>query len=120
MAFDTYTIRYFINEHGVVTTLKKRTKGAYNSATGSVTFTTTEHKVYGFSYKTSPEALQENSVVTSVRKVILSGLKTNHKPLPMPTVEDQIVINGVTYDILKVSDVRSANNVVCYTLDVRG
>jgi hypothetical protein len=120
VAFDTYSIRYFIKEHGVVTTLKKRTKGAYNSTTGSVSFTTVDHKVYGFSYKASPESLQENSVVTSMRKVIVSAIKTNHKPLPLPTVDDQIVINGTTYDILKVSDVKSANNVIFYTLDVRG
>ncbi len=120
MAFDNSSIRYFIKDHGTLVTLKKRTKGAYNTSTGSITYTSADYTVYGFSYKNSPTILQDNSVVVATRKVILSNLQKNGSALPEPKTDDQIVVEGSTFDIIKVTVVKSANKVVCYTLDVKG
>lgn len=120
MAFDNSSIRYFIKDHGSLITLKKRVKGSYNTTTGSVSYTSTDYKVYGFSYKNSPTTLQDNSVVVATRKVILSNLQKNGLTLPEPKTDDQVVINGSTFDIIKVMVVKSADKVVCYTLDVKG
>lgn len=120
MAFDNGTIRYFIRDHGVLVTLRKRAKGSYDASTGSVEYTNTDYKVYGYSYKNSPTDLTDNSTIISTRKLILSNLQKNGKELPSPKVNDQIVINNEVFNIMKVSVVKSANKVVCYTLDLKG
>lgn len=120
MAFDNYTIRYFIKDHGLPTTLRKKSRGSYNATTGTVTETPTDYSTYGYSYKSVPTKLQDNSTVISTRKVIVSNLQTNYTALPTPKAGDQVIINNFTYDIVTVSEVRSAGSVVCYTLDVTG
>ena len=120
MAFDNYTIRYFIKDHGLPAILRKKSRSSYNATTGTVSETNTDYRTYGYSYKSVPTQLQENSTVLSTRKVIISNLQTNHKVLPTPKAGDQVIINSFTYDIVSVSEVRSASSVVCYTLDVKG
>lgn len=101
-------------------TLRKVTKGSYNNTTGQVTNTNTDYSAYGYSYKSVPDNLTENSVVVSSRKVIISGLQSNYTSLPTPKVGDQIILSGSAYDILRVSEVRDGTNLVIYTLDVKG
>lgn len=120
MAFDTYTIKYFIKDHGTLITLRKVSKGAYDNATGKVTNTNTDYKTYGYSYKSVPDGLTDNSIVTSTRKVIISGVQKNNKVLPQPRVGDQVIVGGSTYDILRVYEVKDSSNTVIYTLDVKG
>lgn len=120
MSFDNTSIRYFIKEHGLLLTLRKRAKGAYNTTTGTVSYTNTDYSAYGFSYKNTPISLQDNSVIVATRKVILSNLQSNGSSLPEPKTEDQIIVDGSTFDIIKVMVVKSADKVVCYTLDVKG
>ena len=121
MAFDSYSIRYFIKEHGITMTLRQRTQGSYNSTTGTVANTTTDYQTVGFSFHSVPYDLQQkNSVVVASRQIIFTSLQVNGSALPKPKVNDQVIISGFTHDILKVQEVKSANNVIIYVVDVKG
>ena len=120
MAFNAYTTKYFIKEHGSTITLRSRTTGSYDDATGVVAITYTDYSVYGYSYKTVPSALTPNSVVKNDRTVILSDKQTNGSALSLPKVNDQVIINSIIMDVVEVDMIKSNGTVAYYALKVEG
>lgn len=120
MAFDASSIRYFIREHGILMSLKKRDQGEYDSVTGTIGYLETDYSFYGFSYNHTPYFLNQNSIVVASLKIVIPSKQANGLAMVPPKVNDQVIINNLIYDILKVSEVSSANSVVCYTVDVKG
>ena len=119
MAFDPYTLRQLIKEHGISLTLRKRAASAYNSDTGSVTQTNTDYTVRGYFYDYTPDMVDGNSILRGDRRVVLDNTLVNGSATPQPDATDQIIGLGDTVDIVKVMEIKSGSAAMCYLLQVR-
>lgn len=118
MAFDTYTLRMLLKEHGVDVTLRKVAESSYNNDTGTISTTNTDYTVRAYFYDYNSDTLMPDSIQNGERRVVVSGVLTNGSTTPKPDVTDQI-INGDILDVVKVFDVKSGSNTLFYTLTVR-
>lgn len=119
MAFDAHTIRTLIREHGLVLTLRKRSSGAYDNDTGTVTQTNTDYAVRGYFYDFTPDMVDADSTLRGDRRVVLDAKLTNGQNTPEPDATDQIIGLGDTVNIVKVMEIKSGSNTMCYLLQVR-
>lgn len=119
MAFDPYTLRQLIKEHGIALTLRKRAAGAYNSDTGTVTTTNTDYAVRGYFYDYTPEMVDSTSILRGDRRVVLDSKLINGSATPAPDATDQIIGLGDTVNIVKVMEIKSGSATMCYQLQVR-
>jgi hypothetical protein len=119
MAFDPYTLRQMIKEHGIALTLRKRAAGAYNAATGAVTQTNTDYAVRGYFYDYTPDMIDGSSILRGDRRVVLDNKLTNGSATPEPDATDQIIGLGDTVNIVKVMEIKSGSGTMCYLLQVR-
>ncbi len=119
MAFDPYTLRQMIKEHGMALTLRKRAAGAYNVATGTVTTTNTDYAVRGYFYDYTPDMIDGNSILRGDRTVVLDNKLTSGTSTPEPDATDQIIGLGDTVNIVKVMEIKSGSATMCYQLQVR-
>ena len=119
MAFDPYTLRQMISEHGMALTLRKRAAGAYDNDLGSVTTTNTDYAVRGYFYDYTPDMVDGQSILKGDRRVVLDSRLTNGSTTPEPDATDQILGLGDTVDIVKVMEIRSGSSTMCYLLQVR-
>lgn len=119
MAFDPYTLRQMIKEHGIALTLRKRAAGAYNVAAGTVTTTNTDYTVRGYFYDYTPDMIDGNSILRGDRRVVLDNKLTNGSATPEPDATDQVIGLGDTVNIVKVMEIKSGSGTMCYLLQVR-
>lgn len=119
MAFDPYTLRQLIKEHGMALTLRKRAAGSYDSDLGTVTTTNTDYAVRGYFYDYTPDMIDGNSILRGDRRVVLDSLLINGTATPEPDATDQIVGLGDTVNIVKVMEIKSGSSTMCYQLQVR-
>lgn len=119
MAFDPYTLRQLIKEHGIALTLRKRAASAYNNDLGTVTTTNTDYAVRGYFYDYTPDMVDGNSILRGDRRVVLDCKLTNGTNTPEPDATDQIIGLGDTVNIVKVMEIKSGIATMCYLLQVR-
>lgn len=119
MAFDPYTLRQLIKEHGIALTLRKRAAGAYDNDLGTVTTTNTDYAVRGYFYDYTPDMVDGNSILRGDRRVVLDSVLTNGSATPEPDATDQIIGLGDTVNIVKVMEIKSGSATMCYQLQVR-
>lgn len=119
MAFDPYTLRQLIKEHGIALTLRKRAASAYDNDLGTVTTTNTDYAVRGYFYDYTPDMIDGNSILRGDRRVVLDCKLTNGSDTPEPDATDQIIGLGDTVNIVKVMEIKSGSNTMCYLLQVR-
>lgn len=119
MAFDPYTLRQLIKEHGIALTLRKRAASAYNNDTGTVTQTNTDYAVRGYFYDYTPDMVDGNSILRGDRRVVLDCKMTNGQTTVEPDATDQIIGLGDTVNIVKVMEIKSGSKTMCYLLQVR-
>lgn len=119
MAFDPYTLRQLIKEHGMALTLRKRAAGAYNNDTGSVTTTNTDYAVRGYFYDYTPDMVDGQSILRGDRRVVLDSVLIAGTATPEPDATDQIIGLGDTVNIVKVMEIKSGSATMCYQLQVR-
>ena len=119
MAFDPYTLRQLIKEHGIALTLRKRAAGAYDNDLGTVTTTNTDYAVRGYFYDYTPDMVDGNSILRGDRRVVLDSALTNGTATPEPDATDQIIGLGDTVNIVKVMEIKSGSATMCYQLQVR-
>lgn len=119
MAFDNYTLRTMIKDHGIVLTLRKRAAGAYNSDTGTVTTTNTDYAVRGYFYDYTPDRVDSDSILRGDRGVLLDNKLLNGQPTPEPDATDQIIGLGDTVNVVRVMEIKSGSATMCYQLQVR-
>jgi len=118
MAFDTYTLRMLLKEHGMDVVLRKVDEGAYNNDTGTISTVNTDYTVRAYFYDFNADTLLPTSIQNGERRVVLSATLPNGSATPKPNATDQI-INGDVLDVVKVFEVKSGNNTLFYTLTVR-
>lgn len=119
MAFDTYTLRQMLREHGIALTLRKRSASAYNNDTGTVTTTNTDYVVQGYFYDYTPDMIDGDSILRGDRRVVLDNKLANGTNTPEPDATDQIIGLGDTVNIVKVMEIKSGSATMCYLLQVR-
>lgn len=119
MAFDPYTLRQMIKEHGIALTLRKRAADAYDNDLGTVTTTNTDYAVRGYFYDYTPDMIDGNSILRGDRRVVLDSVLTNGSATPEPDATDQIIGLGDTVNIVKVMEIKSGSATMCYQLQVR-
>lgn len=119
MAFDPYTLRQLIKEHGIVLTLRKRAAGAYDNDTGTVTTTNTDYAVRGYFYDYTPDMVDGQSILRGDRRVVLDSVLVSGTSTPEPDATDQIIGLGDTVNIVKVMEIKSGSATMCYQLQVR-
>lgn len=119
MAFDPYTLRQMIREHGIALTLRKRAAGAYDNDLGTVTTTNTDYAVRGYFYDYTPDMVDGNSILRGDRRVVLDNKLVDGTATPEPDATDQIIGLGDTVNIIKVMEIKSGANTMCYLLQVR-
>ena len=119
MAFDPYTLRQLIKEHGIALTLRKRAAGTYDNNTGTVTTTNTDYAVRGYFYDYTPDMVDGDSILRGDRRVVLDCKLTNGTNTPEPDATDQIIGLGDIVNIIKVMEIKSGANTMCYLLQVR-
>ena len=119
MAFDPFTLRQLIKEHGIALTLRKRAASAYNDATGTVTTSNTDYALQGYFYDYTPDMIDGDSILRGDRRVVLSDKLTDGSATPEPDATDQIIGLGDTVNIVKVMEIKSGSATMCYQLQVR-
>lgn len=119
MAFDPYTLRQLIKEHGMALTLRKRAASAYDNDLGTVTTTNTDYAVRGYFYDYTPDMIDGNSILRGDRTVVLDNKLTSGTSTPEPDATDQIIGLGDTVNIVKVMEIKSGGATMCYLLQVR-
>jgi len=119
MAFDTHTLRQLIKEHGISLTLRKRAASAYDDETGTVTQTNTDYTVRGYFYDYTSDMIDGESILRGDRRVVLDCVLANESATPEPDATDQIIGLGDTVNIVKVMEIKSSTNTMCYLLQVR-
>lgn len=119
MAFDTYTLRQLIKEHGLSLTLRKKSVGTYDDLTGTVTATNTDYTVRGYFYDYTPDMVDDQSILRGDRRVVLDSKLVNGSDTPEPDATDQIVGLGDVVNIVKVMEIKSGSGATCYLLQVR-
>lgn len=119
MAFDPYTLRQLIKEHGIALTLRKRAAGAYDNDLGTVTTTNTDYAVRGYFYDYTPDMIDGNSILRGDRRVVLDSALINGSATPEPDATDQIIGLGDMVNIVKVMEIKSGSATMCYQLQVR-
>ena len=119
MSFNLTSIWRFIKEHGMIITFRTRARGDYDVLTGTTSTVDTDYKVYTFSTKRSPYELTSDSIVISSRDIIIFAKDTSGNLIPTPQINDQIVTSVRAYDILKVNDTKSGNNVISYVCTLK-
>jgi hypothetical protein len=119
MAFDPYTLRQLIKEHGISLTLRKRAASAYDDETGTVTQTNTDYTVRGYFYDYTSDMIDGESILRGDRRVALDCILVNGSATPEPDATDQIIGLGDIVNIVKVMEIKSSTNTMCYLLQVR-
>jgi hypothetical protein len=119
MAFDTYTLRQLLKEHGIALTLRKRAAGAYNDDAGTITTTNTDYAVRGYFYDYTPSMVDGQSILRGDRRVVLDSKLINGSATPEPDATDQILGLGDTVNIVRVMEIKSGSATMCYQLQVR-
>jgi hypothetical protein len=119
MAFDPYTLRQLIKEHGISLTLRKRVASAYDDETGTVTQTNTDYTVRGYFYDYTSDMIDGESILRGDRRVVLDCKLTNGSATPEPDATDQIIGLSDTVNIVRVREIKSGSATMCYLLQVR-
>ena len=120
MALMSANILFLLNRYGTEVTLSKPTYGAYDPTTGTVVSTTTNTytvQCYFANYEMSE--IGSDSVVLGDRKAYLPATDTSGDALPKPDMEDTISGLGDRVRIVRVQELYSGDQLICYICQVR-
>lgn len=118
MSFDYSKLRAtatrLLTDKGLACTLRKKTVGAYNPATGSVTTATTDYAIVGVLLNYSKSLINDTDSLIQVndRKAIIQGDIA-------PDTDDEFIFNGTIYRIISVKITNPAGLAVIYELQLR-
>lgn len=116
MGFRAYDLLKLVEEHGESLTLRKKTYGAYDPSTSTVSSTSTSDTTitaYFYNYELGISDL--NNINRGMRKCAISALGLS----VVPDTEDEIIGNGDKVHITNVLTMYSAGQAICYICDVR-
>jgi len=116
MAFRAYDLLKLVEEHGEILTLRKKSHGAYDPTTSTVSSTTnTDYSMTAYFYNYELGVSDLGNVARGMRKCLISALGL----AVSPDTEDLILGNGDQVHITNVLTMYSAGQAICYICDVR-
>lgn len=111
-----------IESKGQTVTLTRNAAGAYNTATGTATITTSTQTGKGvfLPFAQGVRKRGDSNVTAADRKCILSALNSAGAALTAPVVDDKLTdAAGNTYVVTEVSQIAPAGLDILYDLTVR-
>lgn len=114
--FRAYDLLKLVQDHGEELTLRKKTTaGTYDPATGSISGSaTTDYTVDGYFFNFSVGLPTGDEVRRGSRRCVIPALGLAVEP----DDEDQILGQGDTVSIIRVSTIFSTGVAVCYICEV--
>jgi hypothetical protein len=120
MALLSKNLLFLVNQFGQSAVLSKPTYGAYDPTTGTVSSTsTTTYNVKAYFAEFTLSELNNDNIADGDRKVLIPSEDTSGTTLPAPSVEDTITGVGDGVKIVRVQEIYSAEELVCYICQVR-
>jgi hypothetical protein len=113
-------LQNLISRRGQPATLRYKSSGTYNPATGSldsVTDTDVSIKAYFADYSLSE--INNDSILMGDRRVAIPARDTSGNSITEPDNEDQILTVGDTVVIKSVQKIYNSSTLVCYICQVR-
>jgi hypothetical protein len=117
--FDPSSLRELIYEHGITVTLRKKSAGAYDVASGTITHTNTDYTVKGYFFNNDPSVAEFNTQMMGDRRLVLSDKLTNGVDTPEVLATDEIVFNGKTTTVTRNTKISSGGSTMCQMLYLR-
>lgn len=117
MSFRAIDLFNLVNDFGETLTLRKTTtSGTYDTSTGRVTGSaTTDYVAKGYFFNNDIGLMLNSKTSNGDRYCVFSSVD-----LPVePDTDDQVVGNGDTVNIVRVSTIFSGGSSVCYICEVR-
>lgn len=113
-------LQNLVNRRGQTATLRKKSSGTYNPATGSLgSVTNTDYTVKCYFSDYNLSEINSESVLMGDRQVVFPAKDTSGVAIPEPDNEDQIRTVGDTVVIKSVQKVYNKDTLVCYICQVR-
>nr|WP_295383549.1 hypothetical protein [Pseudoxanthomonas sp.] len=101
-------------ELGQSVTIRHRTAGAYDPATGSVTVTTSDEAGYGAVFDYDTKHIDGTMIVRGDKYVLLSPVG-----ITAPDTDDRLIIGGVDYAVIGIKTEAPAGTAVLHTVQIR-
>jgi hypothetical protein len=117
--FDPSSLRQLIYEHGTTVTLRKKSAGAYDVATGKVTQTNTDYTVKAYFFNNDLSVNEFNIPLTSERRIVVSDKLIDGNLTPEIDATDEIVFGGKTTTVIRSSIIASNGSAMCHLLYLR-
>jgi len=99
---------------GGLATIRRIVPGVYNPTTGTISQTTTDTSIRGVLQDVNLREVNDLIQATDKRFLIAAG----DVPNP-PTATDQVIIGGVTHQVIRVDTIEQDNTPITYELILR-
>lgn len=103
-----------MSKFGGTATIRRVTPGAYNTTTGTVSETTTDTAVRGVLEDVSLREVNDLIQATDKRLLIAAADISS-----APTIADEVLIGGITYQVIRVITIEQDNTPITYELILR-
>jgi hypothetical protein len=109
------TANDLLGEFGQAVTLTRQAAGAYNTATGAATVTTSVQTGIGAVFDYGTRDIDGTLVKQGDKKLLLSAIG-----ITAPVVDDTVTVNSVVYTITHIKTLSPAGTGVLITCNLRG
>ena len=103
-----------MSKFGGTATIRRVTPGAYNTTTGTVSETTTDTAVRGVLEDVNLREVNDLIQATDKRLLIAAADISS-----APTIADEVLIGGITYQVIRVITIEQDNTPITYELILR-
>ena len=103
-----------MSKFGGTATIRRVTPGAYNTTTGTVSETTTDTAVRGVLEDVNLREVNDLIQATDKRLLIAAADISS-----TPTTADEVLIGGITYQVIRVITIEQDNTPITYELILR-
>lgn len=101
-------------EFGQSVTIRHRTSGAYDPATGSATVTTTDEAGNAAVFDYDTKHIDGTMIVRGDKYALLSPVG-----ITAPDTDDRLIVGGVEYSVVSVKTEAPAGTAVLHTVQIR-
>jgi len=95
-------------------TIRTITTGAYNTATGAITETTSDNAIKGVLQDVNAREVNE-LIQAGDKRLLIAAADT----AAVPTTRDRVVISSVIYQVIRVTTIEQDNTAITYELILR-
>lgn len=103
-----------LTEFGQAVTIRHRTSGAYDPATGTATVATTDEVGVGAVFDYDTKHIDGTMIVRGDKYVLLATIG-----ITAPDTDDRMLIGGVEYSVVSIKTEAPAGTAVLHTVQIR-